>query len=588
MCGLVGAFTPCQKPDLSLLAHRGPDSRGIWEDEDVILGHCRLKILDLSKRGAQPMVSNNGRFILTYNGEIYNFKEIRATLEEKGHKFLSNSDTEVFLNSYEEWGNQAFDHMNGMFAFAVWDKSDKKMVLGRDRFGVKPLAYYFDENSFFFASEIKAILQMKGSIPEIDQGALSQFFTYSYISSPATIYKNMFKVEPGSLITVSKAKGKLRLQEKKWYTLKPAHPSPFGSYEESKKELRNLLTEAVRRRLVSEVPLGAFLSGGIDSSIIVGLMARLSGTPVKTYSIGYKNNSLFDETRYARQVADFNDCQHTEIKIDYNDALSVIPKVLDCLDEPFGDSSAIPTYILSREVGKSITVALSGDGADEIFGGYRKYSGEYYYSLYSRVPKWAGNAFLKSISFLPASKNNKFSDLIRKAKKFTRGIAKEPWLRHFRWMEIAESDAVSGLMKGVFFNPELIVKNRYLQCQKLENINKILFTDIHTCLPNDMLVKVDSMSMANSLEVRSPFLDFRVVEEVMKMPGQFKIEKTCLKKILKETFHDILPAHLVNRPKQGFEIPVGEWFRNELKELFFDTLVKEDGMVSYEKSVQIY
>ena len=591
MCGIIGAFKPVNEIRTDVLNHRGPDDSGVWEDRDIALCHTRLKIIDLSEKASQPMLSQEERYVIVYNGEIYNFQYIRKELINRGYQFNSNSDTEVLLKAYIEWGLDALNKFNGMFAFGIWDTFEKELIVARDRYGVKPLVYYWDGKTFIFSSEIKGIIQHKAD-SKINMGinlkALKYFFSYSYIPAPHTIFENIYKLEPGHMLMVNKTPDSIQLKKKQWYSLTDSTHNAIAHYEEGKTLLKENLAEAVRLRMIADVPLGAFLSGGIDSSIVVGLMSSLSGKPVKTFSIGYKNDTMFDETVYAKELALLHNTDHTEIKVDYKDVLSVIPDILDFIDEPFGDSSVIPTYIVSRETKKHVTVALSGDGADEVFGGYIKYLGEYFYSIYHMIPMFISRILFNSISKLPSSKHNKIDNTIRMVKKFRRGVSDDQWLRHYKWMEILNRDVFNSMSFLSEAEPAQWIKGFYESGEVYDNINKMLYTDISTCLPNDMLLKVDWMSMANSLEVRSPFLDYNVVELAMSFPGNYKINKSHLKRILKDSFSDILPAKIKNRSKQGFEVPVGEWFKNELKDLFFDSLNHGGGMLNRKEVEQVY
>lgn len=591
MCGIIGAIKPFKNLEIDCLHHRGPDSNGLWDDNHILLGHTRLKIIDLSKNGSQPMISKSQKYILVYNGEIYNFQEIRKQLINLGYEFQSNSDSEVLLNAYQEWGIKSLNKLNGMFAFAIWNKEKKELILARDRYGVKPLVYYWDGKTFIFSSEIKGILAQKNNNhlnTELNYQALKSFFTFSYISAPNTVYKNIFKLNPGSILVVKKNDQEISVLEKKWYNFNRIKDNNNLGYEDSKIILYEKLLLAVKSRMISDVPIGAFLSGGLDSSIIVGLMSRISSDPIKTFSIGYKNNTILDETKFSQKVAKFNNTDHTEIKLGYSDVISSIPKILDFMDEPFGDSSAIPTYFVSKETSQHVTVALSGDGADEVFGGYNKYLGEYYYRIYNKIPKVFVDKLIQAISILPSSRKNRISNFVRMIKKYNRGISDKHWQRHQKWMEIIDE----GLLNSIFLVPNInndsSIRKIFDELNNYDSTNKDLLTDIKTCLPNDMLVKVDWMSMFNSLEVRSPFLDYNILEFAMSLPGTYKINNRSLKFILKDTFSDILPKELKGRKKQGFEIPIGEWLKKELKELFFDSLNYNDEIIDAREVEKIY
>ena len=404
MCGICGKISLDGKPvEEDLLeamcrsfSYRGPDDQGIYtansKTDDgrslsVGLGHRRLAIIDLSQAGHQPMSNEDGTIWITYNGEVYNFQELRSELKHKGHTFKSDTDTEVILHLYEEKGIHAVDYMNGMFAFAIWDENASRLWVCRDRIGIKPLVYYWDEKHFAFASEIKALLNDAAIAKELDHEALYLYLAFNYVPAPYTMFKGIKKLEPGHYLILEQGE----LKEKKyWDVAQPAIssslPTEFADQEKIfKKRLYECLNDAVCKQLIADVPLGAFLSGGIDSSIIVALMALNSNRPVKTFSIGFSDAKLFDETRYSREVAERYNTDHHEFILTYQDMLDVLPDVLSTFDEPFADSSAIPTYIVSRETRKHVTVALSGDGGDELFAGYRSYLGEYWYRKYEEI-----------------------------------------------------------------------------------------------------------------------------------------------------------------------------------------------------------
>ena len=401
MCGICGKICFDGKPIEEELikemcrsfSYRGPDDHGVYTTDPVAdnggqislgLGHQRLSIIDLSPAGHQPMTNEDGTIWITYNGEVYNFKELRADLKRKGHIFKSATDTEVILHLYEEEGIEAIHRLNGMFAFALWDENRSRLWVCRDRIGIKPLVYYWDGKHFAFASEIKALLKDPAVTKELDHEALYLYLTFSYVPAPHTMFRGVRKLEPGHFIILEQ--GKLTIK-KYWDVDKTIAQNrsslPFAEQEGIfKKRLYEYLNDAVCKRLIADVSLGAFLSGGIDSSTIVALMARNSSQPVKTFSIGFKDAELYDETDYAREVADYFKTDHHEFKLTYRDMLDVLPDVLATFDEPFADSSAIPTYIVSRKTRKYVTVALSGDGGDELFAGYRSYLGEYWYKRY--------------------------------------------------------------------------------------------------------------------------------------------------------------------------------------------------------------
>lgn len=592
MCGICGKISYDGKPvDEALLremcrtfSYRGPDDEGIYtnskegQNNQTVFagfGHKRLSIIDLSRAGHQPMSNEDGTIWITYNGEIYNFKELKVDLQRKGHTFRSDTDTEIILHMYEEEGVDAVKHFNGMFAFALWDERESRLWVCRDRVGIKPLVYYWDGEHFVFASEIKALICDPMIQNELDYEALYLYLAFSYVPAPLTIFKGIKKLEPGHSLILENGK----IEDKKYWdvpkTIDPDISSLTFIEQERiyKKRLYKCLNDAVRFRMVADVPLGVFLSGGIDSSIIVALMTRNSNQPVKTFSIGFKDDKLFDETLYAREVAKLNHTDHYEFKLTYKDMLDALSDVLSTFDEPFSDSSAIPTYIVSRETRKHVKVALSGDGGDELFAGYRSYLGEYWYHRYMMIPALIREEFIERlIHGLPDSRDLKVLEYIRRLKKFirsTRGsfsdrvlALKEIFPLNVRQKLIIHPE---GINNPHIKDPALNWVQKILNAYQGDKINSILYSDFKDSLPGDMLNRVDWMSMKNSLEVRVPFLDHGVSELAFKMGGSLKLHKGKTKYILKETFKHLLPPRLFHRPKAGFEVPISRWLKTDLK-----------------------
>ena len=432
MCGICGKLNTYGRPigdDLlykmsESLSYRGPDAEGHYmtlpgrDGAAVGLAHRRLSIIDLSEAGRQPMANEDGTIWIVFNGEIYNFQILRAELERKGHRFRSKTDTETIIHLYEEEGVDGFRRLAGMFAFAIWDEQTQSLVLCRDRIGIKPLVYCRTGQSLLFASEIKAILQDPEVPKVIDWSALDLYLTLNYVPAPFTIFRDIQKLRPGCYLVFKDGK----IEEKPYWNIPGSTGDWEDDFESAKKELYKTLETAVRDHMISDVPLGAFLSGGIDSSVIVGLMARNLGRPVKTFSIGYTDMPLFDETAYAAEVAAFHGTEHHAFKLASRDILNAVPLVLDSLDEPFADSSAIPTFVVSRETAGEVKVALSGDGGDELFAGYRMYTGEGWHSLYRRIPKLIRRCLIEPAVFsLPDSRDSLMLEYARRAKKFLRG-----------------------------------------------------------------------------------------------------------------------------------------------------------------------
>ncbi len=583
---LIGRMT-------SVLSHRGPDGDGVYVQNgprvSVGLGHRRLSIIDLSEAGRQPMPNEDESLWIVFNGEIYNFQSLRSELEQKGHRFRSRTDTEVILHLYEDEGVSGISKLRGMFAFAIWDEKAETLLLIRDRVGIKPLVYYWDGRTFLFASEIKSILQDPVVRKEIDWKAMELYLTFNYIPSPYTIFKNIRKLKPGHALVLRDG----TMKEEAYWTLQAPPPMsvlPSEDFASQKKSLFSTLEEAVHSHMIADVPIGAFLSGGLDSSIVVGLMSRNSAIPVKTYSIGYKDMPLFDETHYARDVALLNQTDHHEIKLSAQDVLAAIPHVLESFDEPFADSSAIPTYIVSRETARNVKVALSGDGGDELFAGYRMYSGEYWHSIYRYIPRMARRHLIEPLLLsLPDSRENLWADYARRIKKFLRGAKYTLEDRFLAWNDIFTREQQDGLLRF----PQYVTSDlgRQILSKRLNEyesdlLNRMLYADFKESLPGDMLHKVDSMSMLNSLEVRVPLLDHRVCELAFSFHGDVKMKRGHGKHILLETFRHILPPSLHKRPKWGFEIPIGKWMKTDLNYLIDEylshNLIQRQGIFNFE------
>jgi asparagine synthase (glutamine-hydrolysing) len=585
MCGICGVLDFRRQTGQELLremcdsfSYRGPDDEGYFTSPPVGLGHRRLSIIDLSPAGQQPMPNEDGTLRIVFNGEIYDFEHWREELVRAGHRFRSRTDTEVILHLYEEKGLGCLHNLNGMFAFGLWDSGRQRLWLARDRLGIKPLYYYWDGDRFLFASEIKAILKDPLVKREIDQQALDLYLTLSYIPAPWTIFRNIRKLPPASYLLAEK--GQIAV-EPFWEPLTKEPGPASDSLEEEKRTLRASLEASVKRRLIADVPLGAFLSGGVDSSIIEALMARNSTRPVKTFSIGYKDLPSFDETAYAREVARFNQTEHHEFKLDHKDILDAFPRVLENLDEPFADSSSVPTYIVSRETRNHVTVALSGDGGDELFAGYRMYQGEYWSRYAGLIPTWIRNGVIAPLlQRFPDARDKPGLERVRRLKKFVSGMSLSFPERFCRWREIFPVHQRQELLKNppledLFLSLTSQASEMGERPYELDPVNLMLYLDVKGLLPGDMLTKVDRMSMANSLEVRVPFLDYTFVEYVFTLPGNAKLRPGKGKFVLVEAFKDLLPPAIHSRPKAGFEMPIGAWLRKELRFLLDDYLREE-------------
>jgi asparagine synthase (glutamine-hydrolysing) len=581
MCGITGviAFTEKGKESFSLLgdslktlALRGPDGEGKYIHNNVALGHRRLAIIDTSAVANQPFTDASGRYTIIFNGEFFNFKEHRDKV--KDYPLRSTSDTEILLYLYIKYGAAFLEFINGFFALAIYDNLEEKTFIARDRMGIKPLLIYKDENKLLFASEMKAIMAF-GIPREMDETSLWQYIQFNYIPSPNSIFRNVKKMEAGTFMEIHKAE----VRTKKYYSI-PAQPpvNPEKDYEKTKQKLEELLDNSVQKRLISDVPLGAFLSGGIDSSVVVALASRHT-KHLNTFSIGYKDEPLFDETKYAELVAKKFNTNHTVFKLSNDDLFENLQNVLDYIDEPFADSSALAVNILSMHTRKHVTVALSGDGADEMFGGYNKHAAE----LRVRKKGFAETA-VKTLNplwnLLPKSRNSVFGNKIRQLQKFGEGLNLSEKERYWKWASWYDAE-----LSGKFLLTAEAQRRREYESRKNEilkfinangDFNEVLYTDMHLVLQGDMLTKVDLMSMANSLEVRVPFLDYTVVDFAFSLPSQFKINSQTGKRILKETFRKDLPEELFNRGKQGFEVPLLKWFRTGLKSMIMDDLLSKD------------
>lgn len=579
MCGINGLYDlkKTYETDKSWLlvhemnekiVHRGPNHEGMFQDENFTMGMRRLAILDL-KSGNQPIYNENKNLVVTYNGEIYNFQELKQELELKEHKFYTDSDTEVIVHAYEEFGEKVFEKLDGMYAIAIFDKTSRKLILARDRMGEKPLYYYKDENFFIWGSEIKSLLGTNIPNKTMNKEALNQYLQLTYIPAPLTIYENIYKLLPGHYLIIEES-GMVRNRE--YWNLKNIRKNLNITYEEAKEKLQHLLKESVEKRMISDVPLGAFLSGGIDSSTIVSLMADISETPIETFTIGF-NEKEYDERNRARLVADMYHTNHHEKVLDYNEVLKSIDVILDALDEPFADSSALPSYFVSKFAAEHVKVVLTGDAGDELFLGYSKYLISYYSELYHKFPKWMQSFFKNIIMLLPDK-----STLTRKMRKVLNCVEKDIFEQRRELMSLGfKEEERKALLKTEFYNYESMnfVEKVYRTIEDGTEWSKTQYTDLTVVLEGDMLVKVDRMSMLHSIETRTPLLSKDIVEFAFSIPDEYKIRRKSLKCIMKDTFADILPENFTKFSKSGFAIPLDYWFRNQLKDLVEKLLNQE-------------
>jgi asparagine synthase (glutamine-hydrolysing) len=580
MCGIAGKlnFDPDHTLDKTIIhqmnrmiRHRGPDDEGVWVQGSVGLGQRRLAIIDLSPTGHQPMSNEDGTIWITFNGEIYNHLDLRADLERRGHCYRGTSDTETIIHLYEEYGYDCVKHLQGMFAFAIWDSRRHCLLLARDRFGQKPLLYAETDEGLTFASEIKALLQDPAVSGEVNEVALHHYLTYGYIPAPMTAFRQICKLPPASLLCWEKG----RLSVERYWALSYTPKLDIGQ-EEAAEQLLNLLRQATHLRLMSDVPLGAFLSGGIDSSAIVALMAEATSAPVKTFSIGFDDES-FNELHYARQVAERYATNHHEFIVT-PDAMAVLPELVWAYGEPYADSSALPTYYVSRETRQYVTVALNGDGGDEAFAGYDRYLATRLAVHYEKVPRWLREGVISRIvRHLPESSNRK--DFLRRLKRFVTAIDTTPERRYARWIVLLTNSHKMRLYTPDFcdrmgmVDSLTLLEQTYAMANGVDFVERTQFVDIHTYLPDDLLVKLDIATMIHSLEGRSPFLDHKLAEFAARLPINYKLQGRTSKYILKYALRNHLPVSILHRDKQGFGVPVARWFRQEMRQVAYEVLL---------------
>lgn len=566
MCGICGEFTFTQKnvhaetirSMLSVLHHRGPDDEGMYITKNIGLGHKRLSIIDLDT-GKQPISNEDGRIHLIFNGEIYNYMDLKSDLEKKCHVFKTKTDTEVIVHLYEEMGIRCVDRLHGMFAFALWDEHTNEIFLVRDRLGKKPLYYAVLNDTFIFASEIKALLKHPRVIKKINLPAIDSFLTYQYIPAPMTIFNNIYSLLPAHYLKVNQNKS---LKLTSYWDIDFTDKLNI-SLEEAEIILLDKLKHSVRLRMNSDVPLGALLSGGMDSSVVVALMSEFSQKQVKTFSIGFEEES-FSELKYARMIAERYNTDHHEFIVK-PDAVEILPKLVWHYDQPYADSSALPSYYLARETRKHVTVALNGDGGDENFAGYLRYSANMLATFISKIlppSSW------KKIQYLIPEVSQQKS-MLRYFKRFSEAAGDPPARRNFAWhclfRKELKDDLYSGSMKCELkdYNSYTFMETVYQNAKAHDELDKILFTDIKTYLPFDLLVKMDIATMSHSLEVRSPFLDHELMEWTAKLPSGFKMHYFMGKNILKKCFKNYLPCEILKRRKMGFGLPVADWLRKK-------------------------
>lgn len=605
MCGIAGLFTqnaetrnqglgPIAVRMSDTLKHRGPDDHGVWCDQDagIALSHRRLSIIDCSPAGHQPMVSTSGRYVISYNGEIYNYTEIAKDLQNAGHEVKGGSDTAVLLEACAAWGvEKAVKRCIGMFAFALWDRETQSLTLVRDRVGIKPLYWGMVNDTYLFASELKAIRAMRLFGEDIDRDSLASYLRHAYVPGPHTIFKNVYKLQPGHMLTLCAGAEPALHQYWDVRTIARAgYETPFsGTYEEAVEQLERQLTDAVEKRMIADVPLGAFLSGGIDSSVVVALMQSVSADPVKSFSIGF-HEKTFDESAHAKAVATHLGTDHTELFVTPQDARDVIPELPRWYDEPFADSSQIPTLLLSRLTREHVTVALSGDGGDEVFAGYNRYFwATRIWNNARHVPGVVRSAAGGLIKFLPPTGWDGLANFVPsrhippqfgdKLHKVAGVLGADSIDAVYRCLVSQWPDPAAAILNG--YEHKDVLWDETTAYDRPDSIGRMQMLDMLTYLPDDILTKVDRASMAASLEARVPLLDHRVIEYAWSLPRDFMVRGGQGKAVLRDVLYRHVPRDLIDRPKMGFGVPIGEWIRGDLRDwaenLLSERRLREDG-----------
>ncbi len=585
MCGICGKISlngavseNLIRKMCEVLVHRGPDNEGVCIKEvkgeglrvNVGLGHRRLSVIDVSSAGHQPMCNEDGSIWLVMNGEVYNFPGLRKDLEKRGHVFKSHTDTEVIIHLYEEKGVDCLSDLRGPFAFAIWDEKKQRLFLARDRVGKRPLYYTYRNQTLIFASEIKAILQDPEVSTEVNRSAITDYLSYGYVPTPQSMFKGIMKLPPAHFMIYEK--GNIKIE--RYWELDFSKKLELSEDEYCERTM-GLLEEATKIRLISDVPLGAFLSGGIDSSAVVYMMSKLSSRPVKTFSIGFEEQE-YSELKFAKVIADRFGTEHKEYIVRPN-AIEMLPKLVWHYNEPYADSSALPSYYVAKMTRQEVTVVLNGDGGDECFGGYERFMA----ARFAEMFKSLGTGRIAGL--IAARMNSKRSpkDFKAKLKRFLSGISRPSPERHYEWISIfkdkEKEDLFSDSFKAEIKNRDsfLYLNNAFNQCRSSDIVDQVMSTDIRTNLLDDLLVKMDIATMANSLEGRSPFLDHKVMEFAASIPSGMKIKGTSLKYILKKALKDKLPDEILGRGKMGFGVPLDSWFRGELKDYSHEMLLSD-------------
>ena len=591
MCGVAGLLGSKSDRQTSLavarrmgqaLHHRGPDDHGLWDERGNYLIHQRLSILDLSPAGHQPMMSQSKRFVTVFNGEIYNFKTLRAELEARGIGFRGHSDTEIMLEMVAEFGFvETLSRLKGMFAIAIWDREQEVLYLARDRMGEKPLYYGWHDGQFVFASELRALFQLEGFSPELSSEAMALFFKYNYVPSPYSIYQGVHKLQPGYLATLNWKTKELHA-EKYWSYPEPSEADSEISYEESLDQFHHMMKRTVGQQMQADVPLGSFLSGGLDSSLVTSLMQAQSSRPINTFTIGF-HEKTHDESGYAKEIAKHLGCQHTEWIVSPDDVKSLIPGIPSIYGEPFSDSSQLPTCLLSAMTSRKVTVALSGDGGDELFGGYYRY--QWMEEIWNRIklmPRPLRRAVGGAIAKCPEESWQALYDFGRKfvALPSVDGFGHKV-IKLAGFMKASSALEAYDIVKSHWYETATIMSANFGalalpgQPQTLSPtplVSHMMWIDSQTYLPDDLMVKVDRATMASSLESRTPFLDHEIIEFVSRLPLKYRVNARRTKPMIRDLLEKYVPTEMIDRPKKGFSVPVAEWLRRDLKSWAEDLL----------------
>jgi asparagine synthase (glutamine-hydrolysing) len=592
MCGIYGilSLSGAQQHEPAVLSrmgkamiHRGPDDEGSFTDSQMLLGMRRLSIIDVSG-GHQPLTNEDGSIVVVCNGEIYNYRELRQRLQADGYRFRTHSDTEVIAHLYEDVGDKFLDHLEGMFGCAVWDRNKRRLIVARDGLGIKPIYYRQTANELSFASEAKVLLQIPGVSASLNQTALSQYLTFGYVAEPDSMFDGIRKLPPGSALIVEDGRVSIR----RFYSL-PSQVDRSVSFEQWTERVRAEMERAIGDQMVADVPIGAFLSGGVDSSAVVAFMSKFSKQPVKTYSIGFKGSSgaeLYNELPYARQVASLFKTDHREILVQ-PDVASLLPQLLWHMDEPVADAAFITTYLVSKFARQDVTVILSGVGGDELFGGYTRYLDEHYRRIYQRIPAFVRRGLIEPIARrLPSDRHSRVLNKLRLAKAFLAADSLGFEGRYNAFMQVFNAADRHLIMKNEPQRFDDCIARAFAGSAADDPLRRLMDVDLATQMPEDLLMLTDKMSMAVSLECRVPLLDQKLVALAAQIPGEMKMRNGELKHLMKRSLQGLLPDSILYREKRGFGAPIGAWFKSELaamvRDVLADDVVKRRGLLNPE------